>query len=195
MHERGREVLALCVAVGLMSSCGQQGKVAQGRVIAYDAAAGLVTIVEDSNPADPLNPRYDVLPPSVVQIPKDPRQMGPTPASGKLLGTDLAKGELVIFDPRTQRLQTLRYTLVQRQDGVQKGDSRLAARRLPWVDRQAKTITLYSRRNRALIVISVPDEYLALPADTWRSGDEVRYYYKVPGQALRLMNVSQIDAG
>jgi len=28
---------------------------------------------------------------------------------------------------------------------------------------------------------------------TWRTGDVVRYYYKTPGQALRLMNVTATD--
>jgi hypothetical protein len=32
-----------------------------------------------------------------------------------------------------------------------------------------------------------------MPADTWRAGDVVRYYYKDPAQALRLMNVTRTD--
>ena len=48
-------------------------------------------------------------------------------------------------------------------------------------------MTIYSRRKKILLTFAVPDEYLALPDDTWKSGDEVRYYYKQPGQALRLM--------
>ena len=36
----------------------------------------------------------------------------------------------------------------------------------------------------------VADEYFALPDDTWKAGDDVRYYFKQPGQALRMMNVT-----
>jgi hypothetical protein len=32
-----------------------------------------------------------------------------------------------------------------------------------------------------------------MPDDTWKIGDEVRYYYKDPAQALRLMNVTRTD--
>jgi hypothetical protein len=40
---------------------------------------------------------------------------------------------------------------------------------------------------------AVPDEIFGLPADCWRTGDEVRYYYKDPGQALRMMNITKTD--
>ena len=46
---------------------------------------------------------------------------------------------------------------------------------------------------RTLITFRAPDELLSLPADTWRSGDVIRYYYKQPDQALRLMNVTKTD--
>ncbi len=39
----------------------------------------------------------------------------------------------------------------------------------------------------------VQESYRALPAGTWKFGDEIRYYYKDPGQALRLMNVTKTD--
>jgi hypothetical protein len=32
-----------------------------------------------------------------------------------------------------------------------------------------------------------------MPAGTWQAGDVVRYYYKEPGRALRLMNVTRTD--
>ena len=32
-----------------------------------------------------------------------------------------------------------------------------------------------------------------MPAETWRCGDVVRYYYKEPGKALRMMNVTKTD--
>jgi len=61
------------------------------------------------------------------------------------------------------------------------------------VDRVRKTITLYAAKDRTLITFGVSDDLLAMPADTWRAGDVVRYYYKDPAQALRLMNVTRTD--
>ena len=44
-----------------------------------------------------------------------------------------------------------------------------------------------------LVTFSVPEEYLALPANTWEAGDEVRIYYKEPGKAARFMNITKTD--
>ena len=57
--------------------------------------------------------------------------------------------------------------------------------------RASGTVTLYAPRSRELVTIKVAEEHLSLPADTWRAGDEIRYYFKDPGQALRMMNVSK----
>ena len=61
------------------------------------------------------------------------------------------------------------------------------------MDRTRKTIAVYSPRDRKLLVFAVPEEYYAMPDDTWKIGDEVRYYYKDPTRALRMMNVSKTD--
>ncbi len=188
-------VLALCCVLALMGGCASKGTVGQGRVIAFDEAAGSITVIEDSNPADPGNPRYDVIPPKVIEIPKDPRLMGPRPVAGKLLRTDLERRQLVIFDVAAQALKTVPCQVVHQQDEVYKDDPRLTGKHFPLVDRKAKTITLYSPQRRTLVTVSVPEEFLAMPADTWTAGDEVRYYYKATGQALRLMNVTRTDLG
>jgi hypothetical protein len=67
------------------------------------------------------------------------------------------------------------------------------AAKCPIVDREHKTIRVYARRQARLVVFTVADEYLALPEDAWREGEEVRYYYKQPGRALRLMNVTRAE--
>ena len=188
-------VLALCCVLGLAWGCRSNGTVGQGRVIAVDAAAGSITVIEDSNTTEPGNPRYDVVPPKVIGIPKDPRMMGPRPVAGKLLRTDLDRRELVIFDVAAQALKTVPCQVVDQQDGVYKDDQRLSGKHFPLIDRQAKTITLYSPQRRTLVTVSVPEEFLAMPADTWTAGDEVRYYYKAAGQVIRLMNVTRTDLG
>ena len=184
--------VAVCCWLIMLAGCASQGKVGQGRVIAFDAAARTVTVVEDSNPA-PGNPRYEVLPPTSLTLPEDPGSVGPIPLAGKILHMDFQAHELVIFDERSNTLATIRYDPVRQEEGVYKNDLRVAGKHFPVVDRQARTITLYSPQHRILMTFSVPDEYLALPEDTWAIGDEVRYYYKVEGQVLRIMNVTQTD--
>jgi hypothetical protein len=61
------------------------------------------------------------------------------------------------------------------------------------VDKQKKTVTIYSTRQKILETISLPEEYFALPDSTWDAGDEVRIYYKQDGKSLRFMNITQTD--
>ena len=126
-------------------------------------------------------------------FPRIPQEMGPEPAAGKLLGYRLC--------------QQARGGLRRRHAGPEDrpiyadlaGKRRLPQRRPrePYqVSRggpRQENDQRYSARDRKLVVFAVPEEYFALPDDTWKIGDEVRYYYKDPARALRLMNVSKTD--
>jgi hypothetical protein len=184
---------ALCFAGAVLLAGCRFGRVNQGQVVEYDKQQGLVTLIPDSNYREPGNPRFDVLPPVVVRVPADPGEMGPEPEPGRLLQIDWRARRVVVFDRQTRTFLTIPYTLVNQSDNVGPSDARVAKKRFPLIDRAAKTITVYSPYDRKLAVFSAPDEYLGLPADTWRFGDEIRYYYKDPHRALRLMNVTKTD--
>ena len=184
-----RLILSVFALPLLICSCGGFGSVEQGIAIDYDASAGVVTLILDSNESGP--PQYDVLPPIQVRVPENPRQMGPAPAAGKLLRVDPGAGTLLIFNARDQRFETISYQVVERTGNIYPDNPRVARGEVPSVDPSRGTITLYSPESREILTVSVPSQYLSLPADTWRFGDEVRYYFKSPGQALRMMNVSR----
>ncbi len=186
--------IALLAAVGLLFSigCANSGKVEQGRAVAFDKQKGEVTLILDSAPKSD-QPKYDVLPPVVVMLPQNPGEIGALPEAGKLLVLDTKNRQVTFFDQGSATVRTVSYATIEQHDDVAKDDPRVAKAKLPLVDRQKKTVTVYSRRKKILLTFTVPDEYLALPDDTWKSGDEIRYYYKQPGQALRLMNVSKTD--
>jgi hypothetical protein len=188
-------VLAAAALAAALAGCGRFGKVNQGRVIAYDSERGLVTFVQDSNYMDPANPRFDVLPPLTVRVPANPREMGPAPATGKLLGVDRAARRLTVFDANYGILRRVPYTVVDEQTGVSRDDARVAGMRFPIIDRARGTITLYSPKERVLSTLQLAPQYLEWPEDTWKAGDEIRYYFKEPGQALRMMNVTRTDIG
>ena len=187
--------LALLVASVLAGAwgCGGFGKVNQGRVVTFDPEQGLLTLILDSNYREPGKPRYDVLPPVRVRVPEDPSAMGPAPQAGGLIELDVRGRRLVIFDAASQSLKTLRCQLLEVAEGVGSSDRRLAGVRFPVVDRAKGSVTVYSAKKRQLVTFSVPAEYLVLPRSTWMVGDEVRYYFKDPGQALRLMNVTKTE--
>jgi hypothetical protein len=168
------------------------GRVGQGRAVAYDKQQGIVTVVQLASEAQPGKPRY-VLPAVKIKIPPNPSEMGPAPATGKLLLLETQARQVVVFDPASGSLQTISFNPVKEETGVLADDPRVAGRMTPLIDRQRKTITLYAAPERKLVTFTVADEYLGLPDDTWKAGDEVRYYYKQPGQALRMMNVTRTD--
>jgi len=174
--------IPLMVALVVLAGC-RFGRVNQGRVIEYQRSQGLITLISDSNP----------LPPITIRTPEDPNEMGPEPEAGKLLLLDSANRRVMIFDSATQRLRTIPYTLVSERGDVRSTDPSVSRTRFPVVDRASRAITVYSPRDRKLVTFSVAEEYFALPDDTWKAGDEIRYYYKDPGRALRLMNVSKTD--
>jgi hypothetical protein len=196
LNKKSLVTLAIAAALWFATGCADSGsvggKVEQGRAIAFDKQNGVVTLILDSAPKSD-QPKYDVLPPVTVKLPVNPSEIGPLPDAGRLLSFDTKQRTVVFFDSSSGTLRTVSYLLVNEQDDVSRNDPRVAKTKFPAVDRQNKTVTIYSRRKKLLLTFSVPDEYLALPDDTWKSGDEIRYYYKQPGQALRLMNVSKTD--
>jgi hypothetical protein len=164
----------------------------QGRVIAFDKDKKVVTIIRDKK-MDTLNPDYSFLPPQVYSFPKDPAETGPEPKAGGRMKLDTAKNQITIFDSKAQNFKTIDFKPVEKKEGVERQDPLLEGKKFPLVDKEKKTITIYSGRQKILETISIPEEYFALPDSTWDAGDEVRIYYKDAGKALRFMNISQTD--
>jgi hypothetical protein len=158
-------ILLTILPIALALGCGEQGKVEQGRVIAFDKAKETVTFIVDTK-HDTANPDYSGAP-LTFELPKDPMERGEDPKVGLRMKLDTKTREIVIYDMLTKKF--------------------------PLVDKEKKAITVYSGRQKLLVTFSVPEEYLALPASTWEAGDEVRIYYKVPGKAARFMNITKTD--
>lgn len=193
-------VTCLMVPVFLLTGCGQEfGKVDQGRTIAFDKAKKTVTLIRDTNTDPNKQPNYNGLPPVTYVIPDDPAEMGPEPKPGGRMKIDTKKNQIVIFDPKEQNFKTIDYKLIEQKENIERNHplvfDKATEKAKPnlIVDREKKTITIYSARQKTYTVFSVPDEYFAYPDSTWDAGDEVRIYYKEPGKASRLMNVSKTD--
>lgn len=183
--------LLVILPLALLLGCGDMGKVDQGRVIAFDNAKGTVTFIQDVK-ADVGNPDYSGAP-HVYALPKDPNERGEDPKAGKRMKLDTKAKEIVIYDDATKGFKKISYTLIDEKDGVDKNNPLVAGKKFPAVDKAKKTVTIYSGRQKILITISLPEEYFALPDNTWEAGDEVRVYYKEPGKALRFMNITKTD--
>jgi hypothetical protein len=186
--------LVACLAATLVLGglgCGELGKVDQGRVVAFDKEKETVTFINDVK-HDPANPDYSGAP-MTFSLPKDPMDRGEDPKVGKRMKLDTKTREIVIYDPASQGMKKITYTLIDQKENVAKTSPLVAGKKFPIVDKEKKAITVYSGRQKLLVTFSVPDEYFALPDDTWEAGDEVRVYYKEPGKALRFMNITRTD--
>ncbi len=186
MTNRKRTIALLSAQLILFPCCAGLGKVEQGRAVSYDPKSRQVVLIRDSR-GGLGKPLYNVLPPLTVQAPDDPEEMGPEPRAGKLMRLDTNTHEIVIFDTAAGGFRTISYApLEENRTAVQPAE-------LPKMDRTRKTITIYSAEERLAITFRASEELLSMPVDTFRFGDEIRYYYKDPGKALRLMNVSMTD--
>ena len=191
-------ILGLALLLFLLTlGCGELGKVDQGRVVEFDKAKGTVTLIREK--ADPPKSDYSILPPCSYTIPADPEEMGAEPKVGYRMKLDTKKNQIVIFNPASQNLKTIHYTLIDQKDNIAKDNPLVfdkaeeKPKKFPVIDREKKTIAIYSGAQKILITFTVPEEYFALPDKAWDAGDEVRIYYKEEGKARRLMNVSKID--
>jgi len=176
----------------LILGCGELGKVDQGRVISADKAKKTITIIKDIK-HELGKPVYDQLPPLVFVLPTDPAEMGPEPKAGKLMELNHKAREIVIFDDAAQNFKRIKYNPIDEKEGVGLRSPLVAGKKFPVVDRTKKAITVYDKRKGLLTTFTLPEEYFAMPDNTFGFGDEVRIYYKQPGQASRLMNISETD--
>jgi hypothetical protein len=198
MKKYGWMVGSMLTALLLITSCGDMGKVDQGRAIGFDKAKWTVTIIRDKK-GDAQNPDYTYLPPLTYALPSDPKEMGPDPKVGLRMKLDTKNKQITIFDTASQNFKTINYTLIDQKENVGKDDplvfdaAKEKAKTFPVVDKEKKTITIYSKRQKILTTFTLPEEYFALPVNTWDSGDEVRIYYKEEGKARRFMNITKTD--
>lgn len=186
--------LNLLVALPLvfLFGCVEDGKVDQGRVVAFDKDKKIVTLIRDKK-IDTLNPDYTYLPPLTYALPDDPQETGPLPKAGSRMKLDVEKNQIVIFDAKSQNFKTIDFKPVDKKTGVEKDDALVKGKKFPMVDKQKKTVTIYSSRQKVFETIGLADEYFELPDSTWDAGDEVRIYYKQDGKSLRFMNITQTD--
>ena len=184
-------ILAMLILM-MFTGCNDEGKVKQGRTVAFDKEKGQVTFIEDKSLVKG-KPEYTILPPSVFLIPTDKSEMGGDPTPGQRMKLDADKNTVTIFDTTTRQFKEIPYTLIEKKEKVGKDDPLVKGKEFPIVDRTAKTIEIFSSRQKIYVSFSLPIEYFALPDETWAAGDEIRIYYKEEGKSLRLMNITKTD--
>lgn len=193
-----KKMLLAALPVVFLAGCVDYGKVDQGRTVAVDKDKKTLTFIRDKA-NDWQKPDYTYLPALTYSFPVVPAEMGEIPKAGLRMKLDADKSQIVMYDPKKQNFETIAIQVVDKQEGIDSKhplvfDSAAdKAKPFPAVDKDKKTVTIYSGRQKLLVTFIVPDEYLSLPAAAWDAGDEVRVYYKDEGKALRLMNVTKTN--
>ncbi|MDL2275506.1 DUF4881 domain-containing protein [Desulfosarcina sp. OttesenSCG-928-G10] len=186
-----------------LAGCGDYGKVEQGRTVKYDKSTTppTVWIIQDSGIED-RNPQYTVLPAHAFKIPEVAGEMGAEPFAGKRVKLDLVKKEIVMYNEAEKKFDYLPFELVEKHEDVSVRrqhplvyDSTTGkARPFPVANAAESTLTIYSARQEVLSTIRLsPMDFAKYSGDEWDAGDEVRIYYKEPGKAIRMMNVTKTD--
>lgn len=194
MHSTLRQILLAALPVLLLAGCVDYGKVDQGRTVAIDKEKKTLTMIPNMS-TDPAKGDFK-LPALTFSYPADPMDMGQDPKPGLRMKLDAEKSEIVLYDPQKKSFDTIAIQIVDKQVGIDSkhplvyDEAAGKAKNLPAVDKDKKTVTIYSGAQKLLVTFVVPDQYLSLPASAWNSGDIVRIYFKDDGKALRVMNVT-----
>lgn len=175
-----RVLLLLSLAA---SGCARMGAVCEGICIRLDPAAGTVTLIVGEKRGQT---GYDQLPPLTFSLPADKRAMGPLPEAGLLLKADMDRKELLVFNPATGGIETVRPLAVKRLTASESAGSGVLK-----VDPQTRTVTVFVPPLNNGVEFVLSEEDMARPAESWKMGDVVRIYYQKPGESLRMMNVTK----
>ena len=164
-----------------------------GRVVAYDKAAKKVTFIEDSlGWSNPKRPEFTVLPAKEVMLAEDPGDMAPK--AGGRLRIDLEKKEIIIYNGQTKTIDTFAVEIISGHDNIEPGNALLLAdgkeKVFPMVDKAKCEVTIYSKRQKNLSTIKVPQKYMDLPDSVWDDGHNVQLTIE-DGKATKFVNLSK----
>jgi hypothetical protein len=203
-----RKLLPLLVLAGLLlAGCGEHGKVEQGSVMAVDKDK--VTIIVDSNTDRNKPANYTTLTElhDYVLPPVGPER-GAEPSYGQCVNLDIAKKTITMFNAKEKKFETFSFELIEdlnRRVRLNRNNQVLVTERVlraaadfPVVDEAKKTVQLFYRRlegnqSRVATIKLADADFEKYKGHEWGAGDEVRIYYKKPGQAERFMNITKTD--
>lgn len=190
-------ILALSLFLG---ACDFNGGVEQGRCVAFDPDAKTVTLVVDTA-IDQQNPHYSGAV-DTFKLPLEAMDMGPAPVPGGRLmlepgngkkEVEPGPGKLLYYDPEAKAIKEMAITYTDVEKNINARHPKLKGKDFPIIDKEKRTVTVYSPRLEELVTFEVPEDAISLPDYVWKAGDEVRIAFRKDNrqQAIRLMNVSK----
>jgi len=154
-------------AIGFIGSMAM-GEEIMGRCVNIDKEKNTITIIKDAA-NDKANPNFQ-LPPATFELPAGVE----APKFGKRIKLDTKENKLKYYDDASNSFKSIDFTPVEKIDAVEPADARVANKKFPAIDKEKKTVTIYSKRQKVLTVIGVPDSALTLSEKTYDSGDDLK---------------------
>ena len=144
-----------------------------GRVVGYDKAEKKMTFIEDAlGWSNPKRPEFTVLPAKEVVLAEDPGDMAPK--AGGRLRIDYQAKEIIIYNEKSKAIDTFPVEIVSITDNVEADNALVAGKKFPQIDKAKAEITLYSKRQKNVATIKVPESYMELPDATWDDGHNIK---------------------
>ncbi|MCX8069450.1 MAG: DUF4881 domain-containing protein [Thermodesulfovibrionales bacterium] len=195
-----RLICVLFVSLFLLMSCQEKAKETfiQGRVIDYDINTNQVKIIRDAN-NDMIKPNYNTLPLLTFELPKDIIPKGSEPTDGYRINTDAENGVITVYDPQNNIFKDLKITIVDKVINVQRDDPLVFDKntkspvKFPIIEKDKKTITLYSQRQKIYLKFKVDETLFELPEKAWRAGDDIKISTKDNKKITTYTNLTKSD--
>lgn len=184
-------LLTLVVALSFGLTACDFGQVDQGRCVSFDVKEQVMTIIQDVK-HDQQNPEYSGGA-VTFKLPVNPKEMGPAPTPGGRLKLDIEKSEVIIYNPTTKAIENIAVKMLDVQRNIGPNHPMVKGKTFPVIDKEKCTITEFSARQKILCTFQVSPEQIAFPPAIWEAGNEMRVYFKQPGIALRVMNISKTN--
>ncbi len=167
MKKFGKILVLSTVALGCFASFALAEEI-MGRCVAFDQAKNTITVIKDVN-NNKANPNFQ-LPPVTYMLPG-----GAEPVKfGKRINLDTKENKMKYFDDASNSFKIIDFTLIEKKEAVEPNDVLVANSKFPVINKEKKTVSIYSKRQKVLTVISVSADAAGLSENIYDSGDDLK---------------------
>ncbi|MDR1660062.1 MAG: DUF4881 domain-containing protein [Desulfovibrio sp.] len=174
-----------------LSACDYDGGVEQGRAVAFEPGKNVTLVLDTSKVRN--KPLYNGKT-ATYKLPVDSMDMGPEPACGGLLAVNPEKKVVSVYDAAGKAVRELPVDFTDVQKDIGARHPLVAGKSFPMINKEKQTVTVYAPTLRSLVTFN-PGAAIAMPADTWKFGDEIRVSFRSTErtQTTRFMNITKTN--
>ena len=161
-------LFALCLLSVAFAGSAFAAEDLRGRCVAFDKSKHTVTVVLDTG-SDPRVPQF-TLPTRTFEIPTNIENI----KVGKRIQLNLSKNTVTYYDDASASLKVIDFVMVEKIEGVLPDNPLVKDGQFPKIDKETQQISLYSKRLKLFVVITVNSSGLNQPETTYDSGADLK---------------------